>query len=184
MKLKAEEKELLLKTARDAIKARFRNEKVSPPASGIFDEELGVFVTLKELGRLQGCCGFPYPIYPLGKAVVEAALTAAFRDPRFPPLQPEQLPRISLDVSVLTEPELLAADDRDEYPGLIRIGIDGLLLRYKSRSGLLLPVVATEYGMDGKRFLEALCHKAGLPPDTWRENDCDIFTFQAIVISE
>ena len=87
-------------------------------------------------------------------------------------------------LSVLTEPELLAADDRDEYPGLIRIGIDGLLLRYKSRSGLLLPVVATEYGMDGKRFLEALCHKAGLPPDTWRENDCDIFTFQAIVISE
>lgn len=184
MKLKSEEKKLLLETARGAIEANLRREEIEPPTGDLFDKKLGVFVTLKDMGRLQGCCGFPYPIYPLGKAVVEAAKNAAFNDPRFRPLQPDQLSRITIDISVLTEPELLAPKERHAYPELIRIGIDGLLLRYGSRSGLLLPIVATEYNMDGKGFLEALCHKAGLPPNAWQESGCDIYTFQSTVVSE
>lgn len=184
MILKTEEKDLLLESAREAIKGHFCNEKTKPPAGGIFDKKQGLFVTLKQRGRLRGCCGFPFPLFPLGKAVGEAARNAAFHDPRFPPLELKQLEQITIDVSVLTEPKKLFARDRNRLPAMIRIGTDGLLLRNGSMGGLLLPVVAEEFGMDGERFLEAACRKAGLPPSTWRESSCDVFTFQATVISE
>lgn len=142
----------------------------------------GVFVTLNYLARneehLRGCIGFVQTQTPLHQSVVEAAVAAATQDPRFPPVDLQELPNIIFEVSVLTEPE-----ETSEKDG-IRIGRDGLILRWKYGSGLLLPQVPVELGWDVDEYLENLCHKAGAPLDALRDPSSRLFRFQAEVFKE
>ncbi len=159
-------------------------EFVSP----LLKEKRGVFVTLKAVGSggesLRGCIGFPFPVRPLGDGIREATVAAASEDPRFPPVESEELGRILLELSVLTPPETVEVRERTELPKRIRVGKDGLIVSTGYQSGLLLPQVATEYRMDAETFLSATCEKAGLPPDSWLEPAVTVQRFQAEIFAE
>jgi len=158
-----------------------------PRASGVFAELRGVFVTLNLLEgeeKLRGCIGFPYPTYPLGRAIREATVAAASEDPRFPPVAKSELESIVVEVSVLTPPSELLAEDRRTLPSKVRVGTDGLIVSDAFTSGLLLPQVATEFGLDSTDFLSQTCLKAGLPPDAWLDNTTKVQVFQAEIFAE
>lgn len=148
-------------------------------------ENRGIFVTLHSFPKkeLRGCIGFPYPILPLWNAVIDAAVEAAFNDPRFPPVQSKELEKIVLEISILSLPEEIKGD-RIMFPEQIKIGEDGLIIQKGPRSGLLLPQVATEYSWNPETFLENCCSKAGLPTNTWKQKDCKVLKFQAQIFSE
>ena len=159
----------------------------SSRTGGIFSELRGVFVTLNLVEgeeRLRGCIGFPYPTYPLGRAIEEATVAAASEDPRFPPVAPGELDSIVVEVSVLTAPTELAAKDRRTLPSKVRTGTDGLIISNPFTSGLLLPQVATEFGQDPTDFQSQTCLKAGLPPDAWLDESTKVQVFQAEIFAE
>jgi len=151
---------------------------------GIFQENRGAFVTLHTYPEreLRGCIGYPEPVYPLHKAILDCAVHAC-QDPRFPPVQKSELPKIIVEVSVLTKPQIIECSPKD-YPRHVKIGQDGLIVRKGWSSGLLLPQVATEHKFSAKEFLEHTCMKAGLSPDSWLDSSCKIFKFQAEIFRE
>jgi len=175
-----EERRYLLELARNAIvSAVGAAGRPLPPlelSSTRLREKRGVFVTLWQEGALRGCIGFPIPIEPLADAVRDAAVSAALRDPRFPPVVPEEVQGLLLEISVLTRPGPIDPSD-------IRVGVHGLLVRQGARSGLLLPQVAIEYRWDVPTFLRQICIKAGLPEDAW-EKGAELSGFEAQVFSE
>ncbi|MDX8550058.1 TIGR00296 family protein [Methanospirillum sp. J.3.6.1-F.2.7.3] len=154
-----------------------------PDFSLIFSKKRGVFVTLTKKGDLRGCIGFPHAVMPLREAIREAACSAATGDPRFPPVTPRELSDISVEVTVLTEPELLEVFPADR-PGAITVGKHGLIVRGYGRSGLLLPQVPVEWGWNVTEFLDHTCMKAGLPRGCWLESGVQIFTFEGQIFSE
>ncbi len=175
----------LLKLARAAIETAFTKKRLDTTAyEQAFSEQRGVFVTLTKEGELRGCIGFLTGAMPLWKGVVTAARAAAFDDPRFPALDPEELGSIRIEVSVLTEPTLLTVKTPAEYVKKINVGRDGLIIKHGFHQGLLLPQVAVEYGWNAETFLEHLCLKAGLPRDAWREPKTRIETFHAEIVDE
>jgi uncharacterized protein (TIGR00296 family) len=179
----------LVQLARRTIESSFTKAKVSlvdaPPK---IREVCGVFVTLNSLRsgekQLRGCIGYPYPIKSLVEAVNDVARAAAFEDPRFPRLDESELKKIVVEVSVLTPPESIKAMKPEQYPSIVRVGVDGLIVKRGSRSGLLLPQVATEWGWDSEEFLSQTCIKAGLPPDAWFLPSTEVSRFQAIIFME
>lgn len=191
MMLNLEQGKFLVKLARQAIVTSLvSGEIISAPteADEILRKPRGVFVTLhEEVGgekMLRGCIGIPYPIKPLIEATIESALNAAFHDPRFLPLEFEELGKVTIEVSVLTQPQLLETSNPSEYPSLIVIGRDGLLVESEWQRGLLLPQVAVEHGFEAVTFLEQACLKAGLPKDAWRSGNVKVYTFQAQIFAE
>ncbi|MCS7138561.1 MAG: TIGR00296 family protein [Crenarchaeota archaeon] len=195
MDLTLEEGELLVKLARRAIE-KYLEEGIidTPPAdlNEVFYEPCGVFVTLNKIIRttkheqkeLRGCIGFPEPVKPLVSALIEAAVAAAFEDPRFPPVTLEELNSIVIDVSVLTPPKPIEVEDRRELPKMIKIGRDGLIVERGFNRGLLLPQVAVEEKWDAETFLSYTCLKAGLSPGCWHDKKTRVYSFQAIVFEE
>ena len=142
----------------------------------------GVFVTLNYLARneeyLRGCIGFPQAYNALYQSVVEAAIAAATQDPRFPPVDRKELDNIIFEVSVLTEPEEMHAKKG------IRIGQDGLILKWKHGTGLLLPQVPAELGWGIDEYLANLCNKAGASLDALQDQSSRLYRFQAEVFKE
>lgn len=178
-----------MRLARTTLESFVTEGRVSepPPDRGAFGEKRGVFVTLNEAGpppTLRGCIGFPMPVKPLGEAIQEATVYAASEDPRFPPVASRELPRILVEVSVLTVPEALKVPTPLDLPGAVKVGRDGLVVSRGLQSGLLLPQVATEYKMDSEEFLSQACMKAGLQPDAWLSPGVSVQTFQAAVFGE
>ena len=110
---------------------------------------------------------------PLHRTVEDMAVQAAFADPRFCPLNPNELDDLDIEISVLTPLERI----RD--PSQVEVGKHGLLIRKKFHSGLLLPQVATEHGWDRVQFLEWTCRKASLPPNAWKDADAKLYVFSA-----
>jgi len=174
-----EDQALLLQLARNAIQAALRQGGKKLPAVGslspLLREKRGTFVTLWT-EDLRGCIGFPYPVKPLAEAVQEAAVSAAFQDPRFPPLGAEELEGLEIEISVLTLPRPLE-------PSQVKVGVHGLIVSREDRSGLLLPQVAMDHGWDATTFLDQTCMKAGLPKGSWRKN-AKVSGFEAQVFSE
>ncbi|WP_457569946.1 TIGR00296 family protein [Desulfurobacterium sp.] len=148
-------------------------------------EKRGVFVTIKTYpyNQLRGCIGFPEPVMPLIEATIDAAISAATRDPRFPPMTPEELDNVTFEVTVLTPPELIEAPP-EKLPEMIKVGRDGLIVRCGFASGLLLPQVPVEWGWDEKEFLSQTCIKAGMPPDCWKSPYCKVYRFQGQIFKE
>lgn len=181
------EGEWMVRSARAVLEAYLhRGSRIIPkPPSDKLARPFGVFTTLKiyPAGDLRGCIGYPEPIKPLNVALAETAILAATEDPRFPPVRPEELDTLTVEVSALTPPVLLDVP-KSEIPKHVRIGEHGLILRYGSHSGLLLPQVPVEEGWDVEQFLAYTAMKAGLPPDAWTWPDARIYTFTAEVFSE
>ena len=151
-------------------------------------EKAGVFVTLNYLTRskeehLRGCIGFPLPEKPLYQGVAEAAIAAATEDPRFPPLDRQELNNIIFEVSVLTVPQQISVSPAD-YGKEIQIGRDGLILHWRFGSGLLLPQVPVELKWNVEEYLANICYKAGAPPDVWLDPSSKLCKFQAVVFKE
>lgn len=126
----------------------------------------GAFVTLKVAGELNGCIGTLDGDEPLGHAVPRLALSAAFADHRLPPLRPADYDRLTIEVSLLSPLEPIAAFSREDLLTELRPGQDGVVVKANRRQGLFLPAV-WEQLPDPEDFLDHLWHKAGLPPRTW-----------------
>ena len=177
--LNSEQKEVLLKVARESAQAAARGEGYTPPKTE--DAELlrpaAVFVTLNKSGQLRGCIGTVEPRQPLIQAVAEMARAAALEDPRFPPVRPAEVPQVAIDISVLTPAQRVSDVSK------IEVGRHGLIIQDGHRRGLLLPQVATEWGWNCEQFLDHCCIKAGLPEGHWRDGG-EIYSFEADVFGE
>jgi len=180
----AEQGRLLLEIARKTIEAGLFDKPYTPEYPESFKEKRGIFVTLTKNGMLRGCIGFPEPSFPLIEAVQEAAKSAAFGDPRFPPIMPDEWTSIKIEVTVLTPPQIITIQDPSEYPEKIQIGRDGLIVESNFNKGLLLPQVPVEWHWDKTEFLSQTCLKAGLPHDAWKNPETKIYSFQGEIFSE
>lgn len=169
----------LLRIARESIESYVKYRKV--PTFDVTNPKLlekgAAFVTITEGGHLRGCIGTTRAMQPLYLAVRDAAISAAVRDPRFVPLSIDELDKIHLEISVLSEPQEINSIEE------IEVGRHGLIVERGNHSGLLLPQVAADYGWDRDTFLEQTCEKAGLDRDCWKE-DVRILTFEAEVFEE
>lgn len=185
MRLTIKDGKLLVKLARESISKFFENEEIDTGTlKERYAQKQGVFVTLYIEDELRGCIGFPEPVYPLFQAVIYAARGSAFSDPRFPQLTKDEFISTRIELSILTLPELINIKKPEEYIKAIKIGRDGLIIRGSFNSGLLLPIVAVEYGWSLETFLRQLCLKAGLPSDAWKDINNKVYKFQSQVFSE
>lgn len=185
--LSEEQGQFLVKLAREAITVYLKERRVIPipeHTDPVMKENMGVFVTLNKENCLRGCIGYPEPVMPLINAVIDAAISAAVRDPRFNCVEIGELDSIDLELSVLTKPELIEVEDPTEYLDHIIIGEDGLIIERGPNRGLLLPQVATDWGWGKEEFLSNTCNKAGLNPDCWLNDDVKIYKFSSEIFEE
>ncbi len=183
-KLTLREGKELVALARKAISYFHATNSIysSVPFSKRLKEKRGVFVTLKtKSGDLRGCIGLPYPIRELWFATIEAAVGAAFNDPRFETVKASEMDSLIVEISVLSKPEVVLHEELSEG---IEIGKHGLIVEKGSRSGLLLPQVAVEYSWDLEEFLKQTCLKAGIAPNSWKNEDTLIKRFSAQIFVE
>jgi uncharacterized protein len=178
----------LVRLARSAVEKYLQESVIIKPRKEI-PEKAGVFVTLnyvtpsrREL--LRGCIGFPLPEKALYQGVIDAAIAAATEDPRFPPLDVQDLNNIVFEVSVLTPPQEIRVNNPADYRKEVEIGRDGLILQWRFGSGLLLPQVPVELNWDVEEYLANMCYKAGAPPDVWIDPSSKLYKFQATVFKE
>lgn len=147
------------------------------PSAGVFSLKRGAFVTIHSRGRLRGCIGVVEAYEPLGAAIARCAASAALHDPRFSPVGAEELSQLHIEISLLTPPEPIHAEE-------IEIGKHGLIVSQGGKHGLLLPQVATEHQLTREQFLEETCRKAGLPANAWKEPETKIEGFTCEVFAE
>ena len=197
--ISAEEKKILLAEARETIAAKLEKRQanyqlepslekaiaesqseVSSAGNSALAKPCGAFVTLhtRVNHQLRGCIGRMVATSPLEKTVRTMALEAAFGDPRFPPLEAHELPRVVIEISALSPME--KCDD----PRSVKVGVHGLYLFHQGRSGVLLPQVPVEQGWNLDEYLDYICVKAGLPPHSYEAPGAELYTFTAIVFGE
>lgn len=120
----------------------------------------------------------------LSEGLVDAAISAATQDPRFPPVNIDELDQIIFEVTVLTPPIEIKVDDPMEYLSIIKVGRDGLIVENAYTSGLLLPQVPTEYDWNVEEFLCHTCEKAGLDRDAWKDKTTKMSRFEGVIFKE
>lgn len=168
----AENRQVLLGVATDAIADALRTRRPKLPEPSGFDDALtrphATFVTLEDPAeRLLGCIGSIQPAYPLVVDVAKNALMAAFEDPRTTGVGPREYESMSVKISVLSPLEPMGVESLEELYAAIRPGIDGLLLDAGAHHSTLLPSVWPKVSGAGE-FLEILWAKAGLAPGLWK----------------
>jgi len=166
-------REILLQTARDSIQHGLDRAEPLRVESADFSAELQAqrasFVTLNRSGQLRGCIGHLEACQPLVEDVADNAFSAAFRDPRFPPLSPHEVSELEIHISVLTPAEPMRFDSEVDLLRQIRPGIDGLILEDGRFKGTFLPSV-WESLPRAEDFLRQLKNKAGLAQNHWSES--------------
>ena len=189
--LTLEEGKFLVNLARQSVTEYLKNGRMPNVPASISSNLMklcGVFVTLNRFHdgekMLRGCIGFPYPTTPLVRAVIEAAISAATQDPRFPQVTFRELDHIVFEVSILTPPENVVAEKPIEYPQKIKVGCDGLIVERGYCKGLLLPQVPVDLDWNEEEFLCQCCVKAGLPMDSWLLKDTKISKFSCLIAQE
>jgi uncharacterized protein (TIGR00296 family) len=189
--LTSEEGLFLVRLARKAVETRLKTGKTVELPENLSEKFLqpsGVFVTINSIDHgekeLRGCIGFPNPTLPLAEAVIEAAISAATQDPRFPPVSLVELDRVVFEVSVLTTPELIQVKNARDYCTEVKVGEDGLIVEKGINKGLLLPQVPVEWGWNSREFLCQCCNKAGLLEDYWLRQGTRVYKFQCLIAEE
>jgi AmmeMemoRadiSam system protein A len=179
------ERRALLADARETIAAKLekrrpehRRDPAPQEAPSALTIPCGAFVTLHIGKNLRGCIGRMIASSPLQETVRIMAVEAAFGDPRFPPLQKDELPRCKIEISALSPMELCPD------PRSVKVGVHGLYLIHRGRAGVLLPQVPVEQGWDLDEYLDYICVKAGLPPRSYEAPGAELCTFTAIVFGE
>jgi len=150
----------------------------APPLPAALNEPAAAFVTIHEHGELRGCIGLLRFDAPLWRNVMEAAVAAALDDPRFLPVADSELPSLELEISVLDPPVELPD------PAGFVAGRHGIVVERGMHRALLLPQVATEMGWDEGHMLEAVCRKANLSPDAWRDPTTRLAIFESYCFAE
>jgi AmmeMemoRadiSam system protein A len=163
-------KTFLLTLARQSLDACVKGQTIALPATPpeITKKKQGCFVTLTESGRLRGCIGYIEGIKPLYKAVFDNAKNAALSDPRFPPVTPDELTSIRIEISVLTPPEFLEYKDPEDLLNKLESGKDGVILQSGFHQSTFLPQVWEHFSNNKVDFLEELSLKGGMPKDGWK----------------
>ncbi len=160
----------LLVTARHAIKYGLTYKQAPNMELEKYSEALqknaASFVTLKESNVLRGCIGALEAHQPLIQDVANHAFAAAFKDPRFAPINHIEEPVVHISISVLSEPESMHFESEQDLLEQIVPETDGLILEYQGKRGTFLPSV-WEQLPDKREFLNHLKQKAGLTDDFW-----------------
>lgn len=184
-----EEGAKLVRAARHAIELcittrEFRNDVVERTISD-FTQKHGVFVTLYHYPTmtLRGCIGFTEGVGEIRKLIVEAAIAAATEDPRFVPISHMEFDHIVLEISVLSKMEPIHGT-AEQIKKQVRIGRDGLVIKYGYNSGLLLPIVPVEERWSVPMFLDEVCVKAGLPKHAWSAGTASLYKFSTQIFKE
>jgi uncharacterized protein len=179
--LSDEEKKILLKIARQALTQAANHLAIKAINYTELPERLNLdgatFVTLTEGGDLRGCVGALEPYQSLAEDVCEHAIAAGLDDPRFPPVRPDELADIQIEISRLTIPTPLQYSDPKELAKLVRPNIDGLILRDGFHRATFLPQV-WEKLPDVEDFLGHLCRKMGASPDLWKKRILQALVYQ------
>ncbi len=175
------EKNELLSLARNNIRSLLYNNKGIDPdpkkMPAVFKEPLGAFVTIKIKGKLRGCIGRFVSSDPLYEAVLESSRSSAFEDPRFFPLTKEEFENADLEITVLGPLKKINSINE------IVLGKHGIYIKKGSRTGTMLPQVATENGWSLEEFLGYTSRdKAGLGWHGWK--DAEISVYEGIVLEE
>lgn len=180
MSLSREEQTYLLDLAREAVAHVARGH--DPPTVELDDlpaslrREGASFVTLNKHGRLRGCIGTLKAQRPLALDVRQNATGAALRDPRFPPVGPEEVDDLTIEISVLSSPEPLEYDTMEDLCDKLRPGVDGVVIERGWQRATFLPQVWEKLSSK-RQFLHRLCLKAGLSPEVYSSGDLDVFTY-------
>ncbi len=178
--MNSKQRKELLKYARAVIEAKLYNDepKFILPNDPAYEEKAGAFVTLHKNGDLRGCIGYIKAYKTIRETIHDMAIATAFKDPRFAPLQREELPYINIEISLLSPLKEIKSIEE------IVVGKHGLYVENGFYSGLLLPQVATEWGWDKITFLNEVCHKAMMPSNCWKSKGTKIHIFTAEIFSE
>ncbi len=171
-----ENKNILLRVARESINNYLKNM----PDNNLQAESLelkkkrAVFVTLRKriFGELRGCIGHTEARYPLIEAVSKTAISSAIDDSRFPQVTLEELPKLSIGINLLSAMTTIKPQD-------VVVGKHGLQIKKGLSGGLFLPEVALSQAWDRITFLEQLCIKAGLPQESWKDQNAELFCFES-----
>jgi len=174
-----DEQRALLKIARRALVETIVLDRLWRPEAekGSLSEPRGAFVTLEQRGRLRGCVGQPAAQDSLARTIAHCAVAAAREDTRFRPIRAEELPELTIEISVLSSMQPIAV-------GQIEIGRHGLFVVRDVLRGLLLPQVAAERNWTPERFLQETCRKAGLPPNSWQLTGTQLYGFTVEAFNE
>ena len=187
--LSDDEKKMLLRLAREALDLGVREQSLPPskqtglppidPASltPALRAETASFVTLTERGQLRGCIGALAPYQSLVDDVREHAIAAALNDYRFPPVQPNELSKIKIEVSRLTVPQPLDYASPEDLLAKLHPGLDGVILRDGPRRATFLPQV-WEQIPDKDDFLGQLCAKMSAPRDLWQRKHLEVLIYR------
>ena len=180
-KLTTEEQQILLKLARQSLEAGVKGEKLPTLHINEMPSRLQAdgtsFVTLTIKGELRGCIGALEAYQSLAEDVQQHAISAALDDFRFPPVRPEELDKINIEISRLTTPTPLDYNSPDDLLAKLRPGIDGVVLKDQNRRATFLPQV-WEKIPDPEEFLDSLCYKMGVPQKLWRTKPLTALVYQ------
>lgn len=178
--LSDDEKRELLRISRATLREHFYTGRIPPgkPHRDSLTAEAGAFVTLHKNGELRGCIGTQQETTALFRTVQEMTIAAALRDPRFSPVEEDEIDEIEIEVSVLGNPRPVSD------AGEITIGTHGLSVTQGEKRGVLLPQVAVENSWDAAEFLARVCAKAGLAEDSWKSDESQVEAFTAQVFND
>jgi AmmeMemoRadiSam system protein B/AmmeMemoRadiSam system protein A len=179
--LSNDEKKQLLGIARTTIDQWVRHDQLPNLDESSFSSNLktpcGAFVTLTEDGDLRGCIGRFDSTEPLYKVIQEMAVSSSTQDYRFPPVTPEEISKLTIEISVLTPLKKINSIDE------IEMGKHGIYIKKGYSSGTFLPQVAKETGWSKEEFLGHCAQdKAHIGWDGWKT--AEIYTYEAYVFSE
>jgi uncharacterized protein (TIGR00296 family) len=187
--------EYLVRLARKTIEIYLKDDKkITVPKDApedLFDQS-GVFVTLRRADKqgkepeLRGCIGrIESPRSTLIQSTIDSAIDAAVHDPRFPPVNLNEMKNITVEITILTIPKEIRVSNPKEYFDQIEIGKHGLIVeRGPFQRGLLLPQVPVNNNWDLTTYLNYVCLKAGLPPEAWTDLDTKISCFEGLIFAE
>jgi len=186
-KLTPDERKILLIFARQALESSVNNLPLRPLQLDSLPENLqesgASFVTLTNKGKLRGCIGALEPYQPLVEDVREHAVAAANQDYRFPKVQPEELPDISIEISCLTKPKRLEYQNSTDLIKKLKPGIDGVVIKDGFHRATFLPQVWKKIP-DPPKFLEQLCLKMGVNANTWRNKKIEVWVYSVVEFHE
>ncbi len=186
MDFSRENKKRLIGLARNAIETYVREGKIVEPTEEemkIFNKRQGCFVTITKDGQLRGCIGIIEANTRLAKGVIENAVSAATKDPRFPPVNADELYDLNIEISILSVPEKMEYSNAEELQSRLESEKPGVIISKGLRQATFLPQVWKQLP-DAKIFLSELCLKAGLHGLEWKTSTLEMKTYTADVIEE
>lgn len=183
------QQQALLDLTKLAVKHAITNNTPLPIADNIFkslpwlNSKRAVFVTLNKNGILRGCMGYTFPIATLGESLVQSALNASLRDPRFTPVTPDEFNSLEISLSILDYPQRLLANSPVEITNALKPNIDGVIIQYGKQQSLFLPQVWTTFPQP-EIFLTQLCLKQNAPAQCWQYPEARIYRFETVSLGE